>query len=650
LAITRKDLRFLGGAGILVILLTVLVGTVARLGPVVELERRIDDAAIAHFASGAVEPHPAVAVVAIDEATIRAYPPFSPIDREMLAHLLTILQAAAPRAIGLDILLADPTGSAADQRLADVLSDSPVPVVIATALKDGRRLALAAPFDVSEISSAVANLPVDRSDDVLRLYQPGFSDVDGTIHPTLAFRLVEAATGVQANLSDDARPIDWYGRPSVRETGSPAIATFPAHTFLSVPAAANLIRGKIVLIGTTFAANSDFVKTPFSRLEFDGAGIPGVMAHAQILAQLIDGRVRAVPSAGLRWLLITGALVLSAALAMARPSAVIAILLAAGVPVLWIILGLYVRRETGFPLPALPPALAFGAGVGAFSAYQARRLDQMQRQALRALAQRVPAGVIDQMIASPDLLNVDGDARVVTVIFTDLASFTRFSSERTAPEVMRFLRDYLEEVSETVLEHDGTIDKFIGDAVMAFWGAPLDQPDHARRAIACARDLDAKCRRIAGQHGIVTRIGVHTGEAMAGFVGSRKRLEYTVIGDTVNTASRVEGANKYLRTTLCVTGETIAAAGQDSAALGLRFVARVRLSGRDEPVALYTTIPDGYDRETTGRYAEAATTLDDGEFERARSLFDCVPVDAVVEFQLERCRLGPPVVVSFTDK
>ena len=650
MTITRKDLRFIGGACLLGIFLAGLIIGAAGLGPLAELERRIDDVAVAHFTPAAAEPHPSVAIVAIDEATVRAYPPFSPINRAMLGRLLKILEEAEPRAIGLDILLVDPTTDKVDQRLAERLRESKVPVVIATSLEDGRLLKLAPPFDSPEIRSAPANLPVDRSDGVLRLYQSAYRDSAGTLRPSLAARLAILASGDEIDISTEPRPIAWYGRLGQAVDGSPAVATFPAHALLSVPAAAKLLRGKIVLVGATFGANGDFVKSPFARLSRNGSGTPGVMMHAQVVAQLVDGRARAVPSAALEALLIVGALVFSATLVIVRPSAIAAIGLAVLVPLLWILAVLVVRQEWALTLPALSPALAFGAGVGAFSAYQARRLDRMQRQAIRALAQRVPAGVIDQMVASPDLLRIEGDARVVSVLFTDLAGFTHFSSGRTAADVMRFLRDYLEVVSDTVLSHGGTLDKFIGDAVMAFWGAPLDDPEHASRAITCARELDERCRALAAEHGLATRIGVHSGSAMVGFLGSRERLEYTAIGDTVNTASRVESANKHLGTTLCVTRDAVEATGDTPAALGLRRLGPVRLAGLERPTTLYTPIPANYDVAALGLYERAVTALELGELAEARRLFGCLSPDEVVQFQLSRCARAGSATVTLADK
>jgi len=289
---TKKS-EFLVGALVLAGLLAVLVIGAFQLEPLAALERQIDDVATAHFTPAADGPHPDVAVVAIDDATIAAHPPRSPINRNLLARLIEILEAGNPRAIGIDILLTHPTDEAADRRLAQALRASEVPVVVATALDEGQPQPLAQAFDDPRVEPAVANLPIDRSREIVREFRTDFEDSQGRLHATLSKRLAEIAGGTEIPDAKTPRPIDWYGRPGLAAAGGdgreqPAIATFPAHVFLDVPSATALLEGKVVLIGATFEGAADRVKTPFTRLTADARGLAGVQVHAQLVGRALD--------------------------------------------------------------------------------------------------------------------------------------------------------------------------------------------------------------------------------------------------------------------------------------------------------------------------------------------------------------------------
>ena len=171
--------------------------------------------------------------------------------------------------------------------------------------------------------------------------------------------------------------------------------------------------------------------------------------------------------------------------------------------------------------------------------------------------------VISHLLAHPEKLKLGGERRRVTLFFSDLAGFTTISERLDAETVVSLLNDYLSAMTEIILEEEGTVDKFEGDAIMALWGAPLDQDDQALRACRAAllqRDaLESLNRRFAGLKlpPLAMRIGLNTGEAIVGNLGSAKRFDYTVIGDTVNLASRLEGLNKFYGTTIMATEATV---------------------------------------------------------------------------------------------
>jgi adenylate cyclase len=204
---------------------------------------------------------------------------------------------------------------------------------------------------------------------------------------------------------------------------------------------------------------------------------------------------------------------------------------------------------------------------------------------------------VDTLLASGRMPDLGGEKTTVTVLFSDIRNFTTISERLDAHEVVEFLNRYFERICEIILAQGGTIDKFIGDAVMVQFGAPVPYPDHAARALRTA--LSMRGAAVEFRHWMSERfadrnlpdfnigIGIHTGEAIAGNVGSSFRMEYTVIGDTVNLASRLESATKNLGCVIVTSSETVRAAG-NIVRTGLHDVIHVK--GRETPVEIFEVV------------------------------------------------------------
>ncbi|HEX9703011.1 MAG TPA: adenylate/guanylate cyclase domain-containing protein, partial [Rhodospirillales bacterium] len=289
------------------------------------------------------------------------------------------------------------------------------------------------------------------------------------------------------------------------------------------------------------------------------------------------------------------------------------------------------------------------SGVGI--AYIGRRERQQKRFIRGAFKRYLSPSIVDQLVADPSRLNVGGERRELTFLFTDLAGFTSLT-ERTAPAVlMALLNEYLNEMCRILFKHGATMDKIVGDAVVGFFNAPLDQPDHRARAVATALEMDAFSRvfierqKAKGLEIGVTRIGVHSGVATIGNFGGDAFFNYTAHGDMVNTAARLESVNKHLGTRVCISGVTAAACPS----VAFRPVGTLVLKGKKEGIEVFEPLADGLkDAPLTAAYRRAFEMLkrkDPAAIDAFRELLHNAPDDGLARFHLTRLQKGESGVV-----
>ena len=316
--------------------------------------------------------------------------------------------------------------------------------------------------------------------------------------------------------------------------------------------------GKIVLIGITAPGLMDRQATPINPAQ------PGVEIHATFISNALSSSFIELSPIGVEVCITILALVLAALLPTMRTRiwTIVGFVAAIIVPI-----GLSFAFFRNLVFYNAVPAIA--AGLFAFIAaivlgYQA---EGRQRAYLRrAFAQYLSPEVISELIEQPKVLRLGGESKVITTLFSDLAGFTAISEKLDPERLTQFMNEYLGIISEEILAQGGTLDKYVGDAVVAFWNAPLDIEDHALRACMAACHIQEKLREIGPElekrFGISprTRIGIATGSAVVGNLGSTHRFAYTAVGDSVNIASRLENLNKVLGTAILTIRETVAAA------------------------------------------------------------------------------------------
>jgi adenylate cyclase len=257
--------------------------------------------------------------------------------------------------------------------------------------------------------------------------------------------------------------------------------------------------------------------------------------------------------------------------------------------------------------------------------------------------------VIEQIIKNPESLKLGGEEREITIFFSDIKGFTSISENLTPVKLVHLLNEYLSEMTDTILSYNGTVDKFIGDAVMAFYGAPQFYHDHARDACFAAIDMQKLLKELRGRWrkqgyaGIYARFGINTGRAVIGNMGSRSRMNYTAMGDSVNLASRLEGANKYYGTFSMISEMTYEKVKKDVEA---RYLDKIRVVGKEQPIQVFELMArkgelTASHKELIEVYNRGVELFGDREWEKARTHFrsalKVVKDDGPSKTYIDRC-------------
>ncbi|HET9036789.1 MAG TPA: adenylate/guanylate cyclase domain-containing protein [Myxococcaceae bacterium] len=388
------------------------------------------------------------------------------------------------------------------------------------------------------------------------------------------------------------------------------------------------LRGKVLLVGVTLVGQYDQVVTPFRNLE------AGIYAHAAMLSSVLSGRLlqRGTGAVLAELVFILGAgLLLGLVLPRASPwlKAIVPLALALG----WMAVVQLALRRGVVLASALPLANVFlSAFAIVFVGYLSTDREKIKLR--RTFRYYVAESVMTEMLEHPELLRLGGEKRDCTVLFSDIRGFTAIS-ETMAPEALvKFINGYLSPMTRIVLEEGGTLDKYIGDALMAFWGAPVPQEDHALRACRTAlrflEELEQLRRgwRAEGLPEIEVGVGINSGPMVVGNMGSDLRFDYTVMGDAVNMASRLEGANKLFQTSIMVSEETWNRIA--SQATGRRL-GSLRLRGRSEPVRVWELLalrpPSPQEEAAIARFEAAVDALAARRVQEAEAGFQAVLAD-----------------------
>lgn len=580
-----------------------------------------------------------IVIVAITEDTLSNFAYRSPVDRAFLANLLLELERKGARLIALDVLLDQATEQIKDEYLKKTLRAIKVPLIVSytdtPSVVTSSQLSYLNDFVPSKLRGA-ANLATDPFDGTVRWIFPGEEDPE---KPKGFAR--KAAELIGLSTSAELIEIAWKPMP---DTQALAFPIFPSHAVAELPN--DWFAGKIVLVGAVLSI-TDRHRTPMASVYDDDRGhMAGVLVQAHSLAQFVEGRQAFKLS--IQWALLVSLVLAMCGLLIGLLKKGIVFNALSGIfltAVFW--LGSMIGFRYGLPmLPLVGPTLALALSLWMMDVLMGSA-ERQQRQFIQgAFSRYVSPIVVEQLVENPESLSISGERRQLTFIFTDIEGFTTLSEKLSAEKLSEVLNSYLDGACTIILRHGGMIDKFIGDAVMSIFNAPLPQPDHLARAVRCALELDAYAeafrikQNIAGVPFGKTRLGIHSGPAVMGNFGSQSRMEFTALGDTVNTAARTEGVNKYFGTRLCCT-DVVAAKCP-----GMRFrpIGDVVLKGKLTGVELFNPVSDAEAAsELFRRYLDVYALLKTADVrapEAVRELHQDFPDDALTTFYFERVNSG----------
>ncbi|MEA3400377.1 MAG: adenylate/guanylate cyclase domain-containing protein [Armatimonadota bacterium] len=588
---------------------------------------------------------PRIVILEVDEESLREVDRW-PWPRSRFAEVIRRLDRAGARAIAFDIFFAEPEAgegsvvsdaqrgsdgelveatreggmvyhAAFGHALGQDTSGGPVRALARQSWSSARVVegsglnAAAELFEVGEVTSPLPGLieaaagvgfvnVVDSGDGVYRHILPVVRR-DEMLFPSLPVAVAASMLQVRpeqvvirpgdaVDLGGRRRiPIDSMGRMLVDFAGGSGTFPYVSATELlrSDPAAAReRFEDRIVLVAVTAPGLYDLRASPFDSV------YNGVETQANALANILERRfLRQAPGESCLLAVLLLAAVLYAGLSRLRPTWAVALVLALLVGYNWVALALFSGAGLAIDV-ATPNVVLLGCTLAALTV-RLMGEESEQERVRDALSRFVPEGIMERAVGEDPAMLLQGQRRVVTVLFADLRSFTAKSEEMPPEQTVELLNRFFALVHETIFEFEGTLDKYMGDGLMAFWNAPVSQPDHALLALRTAVHLQRRIEynqaewEFHGMPELAAGIGISTGEAVVGYVGTRERMQYTAIGAHVNLAARLEAMTKEVGAPTLISSSTYELVAE---AVQARPLGPVQVRGFSEPIEIYEVL------------------------------------------------------------
>lgn len=639
---------------------------------------------------GAVKPNPKVVVIAIDDKSIRELGQW-PWSRARIGELVRNLAGYGVKVSALDIVFSEPEARGGDLSFSKGIraagnvvmgyffrdEEQPLDPKSIEQLESSKVKLLkldnnVTSVPITEYKSLTPNIPllganaldfgffnqIPDSDGVFRK-SPLLLLFNGDIYSSLALKALRhsykneimlnvAVFGVNSlSIGKHLLPVNEHGELALNYYGpTGSFRTISAVDVLKKRINQDDLKDCIVFVGATEIGIYDVRNTPFDP------ALPGVEIHATVASNSLDnrfiirdGRTAAIEIAAILLLPVLLALFLSLVPGTLAGLAIFAAVTALFISANYLLFSRYLLDITIFY-----PLFSVSLSQVTSEAYRNLIVERKGRSLKKAFSSYVSPDLVRQIEKDPDKLVLGGEQREITILFSDIRGFTSISEGLTPQDLVRLLNEYLNPMTRIVLEEKGTLDKFIGDAVMAIFNAPLDLDAHPEAACrAAVRMIEALKGlndgfRTRGMNQIDIGIGINTGLAVVGNMGADIRFDYTAIGDSVNLASRLEGLNKYYGTHILVSDDT--RKGVVSAGYNFREVDRVRVKGKQLPVVIYELVVG--DAGIIARFEEGLNLYRVSNFQSAAHIFSELSdkfSDGPSKLYLERCRdymINPP--------
>ena len=586
---------------------------------------------------GARKPPDGIIIAAIDEKSLARVGRW-PWPRRTIATLIDRLAASGAELVVMDVILSEPDRD--DPLLARAIRDAGnviLPVVFRFPPEAGpaapQVLRESSPLpvrhaerfgDVPPVTASGVMMPVEQlareamglghinmladEDGTLR-WETFVIALDGCLYPSLALQTAVRLLGIPPeqvavaatqgiDLGKRFLPTDPHGRMVINYYGT--AGTFPNVSIADImdgSAPPERLRGKVVIVGATAAGIYDLRVTPMA------AALPGVEKHAAVVASIMTGAIiRPVPLwMNLALLLTSGTLFSLLIPRFSALGAAISTLLALA---LLALTGYLLFARQGLWIALAAPGNNLLAIFIAVTAYNYTVEEQRARKIRAMFSNYVTRSIVNELIDNPESARLGGELREVTILFSDIRGFTTFSEQHSPKEVVAILNEYLEAMTDIILRWNGTPDKFIGDAIVAFWGAPLPSDTHPEQAVGCAVEMRRRLGELRdqwqrqGKTPLWAGVGINTGEVVVGNIGAEgKKMDYTIIGDQVNLCARVESLTRKYDASILLTEYTVAKLREAVAAGRLGNVAisgleQVVVKGKEQPVGIYRVEED----------------------------------------------------------
>jgi adenylate cyclase len=554
---------------------------------------------------GAQTPSSDIVIVAIDDFSFNYTGYHWPWPRSYLAEIVNEINAGGAKVVGIDIILFEPDAESGDEAFVQALGESKNAVNILQittrreqGFVDATLSQPLAPY--REVLDGVGITSFIRDEDAVVRSLQAFDSFNNLLYYNWAFETAKLYLEVDSPSNPTSKSLQ-FNNESVPLNGGQLIVNYagPAETYLTYSAASvalgdvleqnpDAFRDKIVLIGATTVTLQDIYPTPFSTR------IPtaGVEIVANAIDTIINGKYISIAPPWMGMLMVLGMAFIAYLITLSkRPTVTITLLIVSMLA--YYVTAFIVFTQQRYVLPVITPEIMLFLGVVLPTLEQAVSQELEKRRIRNLFSRFISPEMVDQMVATQDLNSLNKRSNI-TILFSDIRGCTTLSEKMTPEDVVALLNPYLEAMSNVIYQHGGTVDKYEGDAIIAFFGEPVPYEDHALRALNASLDMRKalyEMREKWAQEGkpsqIEMGIGLNSGEVFVGLVGSEQRINYTVIGDNANLASRLQDLTKTYSWPILISESTYQAVKDE---YDVEFADAVTVKGKTQAVNVYKVI------------------------------------------------------------